>query len=321
MHMKELVLHIFYFKHQHPITMMAKLIKNASTIFIMCIIFYSCKNNTSSIEIEEVIKEWAEKDILFPKGLNCISMNKDTTCISPSSTPYKILVYTDSIGCTSCKLQLYKWNKLIEEAKKEMQDLVNFQFYFHPKDIKEMLFVFRRDAFKYPSYIDFENKIDKLNKFPKNNRFHTFLLDNNNKVKLIGNPLDNNQIWNLYKQVIKGEKNICLASLKEIHPITTLEVEKPIIKLKGLLTGQTMTTKFNIKNTGNNPLIITNVSTTCGCTVPKWSKQPILPNRTTEIVVEITPSNKGFFRKTITVNSNIKKQKTILIIEGTVKNI
>lgn len=82
-----------------------------------------------------------------------------------------------------------------------------------------------------------------------------------------------------------------------------------------------MTTKFNIKNTGNNPLIITNVSTTCGCTVPKWSKQPILPNRTTEIVVEITPSNIGFFRKTITVNSNIKKQKTILIIEGIVENI
>ena len=70
----------------------------------------------------------------------CKSIDRDTLCISPNSTPYKILVYTDSIGCTSCKLHLYKWNAIIKEVNDEMAGFVNFQFYFHPKNIEEIFF-------------------------------------------------------------------------------------------------------------------------------------------------------------------------------------
>lgn len=160
------------------------------------------------MEIERVVKEWIGKEIIFPQEVTCISMNKDTTCISPNSTPYKILVYIDSIGCTSCKLHLYKWNTLIDEVKNEMQDLVNFQFYVHPKNIQDIQTLLLRDSFKYPSHLDTTNQLDKLNNLPKNSRFQTFLLDKDNKVIVIGNPVNNLQIWSLYKQIIKGNENI-----------------------------------------------------------------------------------------------------------------
>lgn len=286
---------------------------------VYCILFCSCKTDNNSMEIEKIVKEWTGKEIIFPQNISCISMNKDTTCVSPNSTPYKILVYTDSIGCMSCKLKLYKWNALIDEVKNEMQSLVNFQFYLHPKDVENVQFLLRRDAFKYPAYLDVTNQLDKINNLPKNEEFQTFLLDKNNIVVAIGNPVNNFRIWDLYKQIIKGNKHINLSDSQDT-PLTSLQIEKQTIELKDLVVNKACFAKFNIKNIGYNPLIISNVNTTCGCTVPQWSKQPVLPNDTTTITVKVTPNNEGFFRKTITVNCNVKKQKIILIVNGIAKS-
>ena len=60
---------------------------------------------------------------------------------------------------------------------------------------------------------------------------------------------------------------------------------------------------FEFKNTGNQPLIIMNVQSTCGCTVPSKPTEPIMPGKTGKIDVKynMTP---GPIRKTITVESN-----------------
>ena len=60
---------------------------------------------------------------------------------------------------------------------------------------------------------------------------------------------------------------------------------------------------FVFKNTGDAPLIITNVQSTCGCTVPTKPKGPILPGQTDKIDVKYN-MNPGPIRKTITVESN-----------------
>lgn len=60
---------------------------------------------------------------------------------------------------------------------------------------------------------------------------------------------------------------------------------------------------FDFKNTGNQPLIITNVQSTCGCTVPSFPKEPILPGKMGKIDVKYN-MNPGAIRKTITVESN-----------------
>jgi hypothetical protein len=60
---------------------------------------------------------------------------------------------------------------------------------------------------------------------------------------------------------------------------------------------------FEFVNTGDAPLIITNVQSTCGCTVPSKPTEPILPGKTGKIDVKYN-MNPGPIRKTITVESN-----------------
>lgn len=60
---------------------------------------------------------------------------------------------------------------------------------------------------------------------------------------------------------------------------------------------------FEFKNTGDAPLIITNVQSTCGCTVPTKPNAPIMPGKTDKIEVKYN-MNPGAIRKTITVESN-----------------
>jgi len=62
---------------------------------------------------------------------------------------------------------------------------------------------------------------------------------------------------------------------------------------------------FNFENTGNEPLIITNVQTTCGCTAPDWPRDPVLPGQEASIKVVFNSAGKiGRQTKVITIVSN-----------------
>lgn len=74
---------------------------------------------------------------------------------------------------------------------------------------------------------------------------------------------------------------------------------------------------FEFTNTGNAPLIISKVSSSCGCTIPKKPKGPIMPGKKGVIEVKYdTKRPAGPIRKTITVMSNAEKPATILSIKG-----
>lgn len=75
---------------------------------------------------------------------------------------------------------------------------------------------------------------------------------------------------------------------------------------------------FEFTNTGEAPLIVSKVSSSCGCTVPKWSKDPILPGKTGEIQVKYDTNRVNPIRKTITVISNADTPTVALKIKGLV---
>ena len=81
---------------------------------------------------------------------------------------------------------------------------------------------------------------------------------------------------------------------------------------------------FIFTNTGNAPLVITNVKSSCGCTVPKKPTAPIAPGKKGEIEVKYDTKRTGFIRKTITVTSNatnVKNGVSYLKIKGEVKKV
>jgi hypothetical protein len=67
---------------------------------------------------------------------------------------------------------------------------------------------------------------------------------------------------------------------------------------------------FEIVNKGTTPLTLDNVTATCGCTTPEWSKEPIAPGQTSKIKVGYNAAAEGPFEKfiTITYNGNFTKQ-------------
>ena len=70
--------------------------------------------------------------------------------------------------------------------------------------------------------------------------------------------------------------------------------------------------------TGNAPLVITKINSSCGCTVPEWPKEPIAPGKTGKIQVKYDTTRVGPIRKTITVLSNSDTPTKVLKIKGTI---
>lgn len=77
--------------------------------------------------------------------------------------------------------------------------------------------------------------------------------------------------------------------------------------------------KFEFTNNGNKPLIITNTTGSCGCTVPTTPKEPIAPGARGVIGVKYATDRVGAFTKTVTVSSNAEGQPSkVLTIKGVV---
>ncbi len=73
---------------------------------------------------------------------------------------------------------------------------------------------------------------------------------------------------------------------------------------------------FVFTNTGKEPLILTNVKASCGCTTPKWTRNPVAPGEKGEIQVHYDTKRMGQFQKNITVTSNAKTSNKVLTIKG-----
>ncbi len=75
-------------------------------------------------------------------------------------------------------------------------------------------------------------------------------------------------------------------------------------------------TAFKFTNTGNGPLIITEATSTCGCTVPNPPKEPIAPGASSEIVVKFNGSGQNLVTKAITVKANTAKGSEVIRIKA-----
>jgi hypothetical protein len=94
---------------------------------------------------------------------------------------------------------------------------------------------------------------------------------------------------------------------------STLEV-----KMGQIPQGVPAEATFVVKNTGDQPLILTNVQASCGCTAPEWPKDPIMPGETAIIKAVYSANAVGVFSKTVTVTSNASTPSVILRISGEV---
>lgn len=280
----------------------------------MFIFFFlvSCGNQKKE-NIEVLLQTWREKEVLFPKDLTFTIKGKDTVDFSLSGK-YKILTYVDSIGCISCKLQLDKWKTWMEEVNSENMDSVKFLFFFSPEKRKKFLETLKYENFIHPVCIDDKNKLNQLNHFPSDMTFQTFLLDQDNKVLAIGNPIHNPKVKELYLKIIKGETIGQEDKSKQI--VTKADVDKSFIQMGSFDWQEEQKAAFTLKNAGNKVLVIQDIVTSCGCTTVSYSKKPVQPGKEVTLEVAYKAEHPGYFDKTVTVYCNAESSPLKLRING-----
>lgn len=103
----------------------------------------------------------------------------------------------------------------------------------------------------------------------------------------------------------------------------TLEFESVEIDYGTVEKGSNGVREFKFTNRGTAPLEITNAQGSCGCTVPTWPKEPIMPGQSSVVSAKYDTNRVGPFTKyiTLTTNSSVEAQKSLkLTIKGEVKD-
>lgn len=112
---------------------------------------------------------------------------------------------------------------------------------------------------------------------------------------------------------------IAICSFAQAQSTSQITFEEDVFDFGELPEGPKVETEFKFTNTGNAPLIITNAKGSCGCTVPTWPKEPVLPGEEGLIkVVYNTARRVGPFTKTVTLTTNSEVPTKVIKIRGTV---
>ncbi len=103
-------------------------------------------------------------------------------------------------------------------------------------------------------------------------------------------------------------------------PTTTIEFEETTYDFGTVKSGEKVSHIFKFRNTGNEPLIISNAKATCGCTVPNWPKDPIPPGESGEIeVVFNTKGKSNKQNKKVTITANTNPPQSFVYVKGFVE--
>lgn len=97
-----------------------------------------------------------------------------------------------------------------------------------------------------------------------------------------------------------------------------ISFEKTVHDYGTMIQGADGTCEFKFTNTGKEPLILSKPISSCGCTVPTWPQEPILPGKSDVIKVTYNTNNIGPINKSVTVYSNGKTNRVVLSIKGQV---
>lgn len=274
----------------------------------------SCKEKNQKKEIIKIITEWQNKKIIFPDNMIFTYYGQDTIEYKIPQSEYKILLYVDSIGCTSCKLQLHKWAEFIKEIDSLTQGQVPVLFYFHPKEKRELTYLLKRDNITMPVCFDIDDQLNSINKFSTRSDFQCFLLDRDDKVVGIGNPISNPKVKEMYLEQITSINYIDLKQL----PNTTVKVDKKLFELGTLKQGKSVTVTATITNTGDSNLIIHDIETSCECTTVDYIKEAVSSLSKMQINITYKAEDSGYFNRSVYIYGNFEDPPLIIELEGEV---
>ena len=116
-----------------------------------------------------------------------------------------------------------------------------------------------------------------------------------------------------------GKNDVKLIEKQAAKPLSSINWDAEVHDFGNIPKDEPVRYTFTFTNTGNEPLILENVKSACGCTTPSWTKEPVAPGETGEIVAEFNAKSPGNFAKTLTVTTNTEPATHRLTLKGMVE--
>ena len=168
----------------------------ATSIYVCC----SCHKSKNE-ELRDILKEWSGKAVKLPTNATFVSI-MDTINVDFDKYKFKIITFTDADGCIGCQLKLKEWIDFNHDIIKMTNGNVLPLKFITPRRRNEALFELKSTGYDYPVCIDIDGEFAKINNFPHENIFKCLLLDEQNQIVLLGDPLSNSKIKDLYIHTI-----------------------------------------------------------------------------------------------------------------------
>ena len=179
------------------------MMKSIFVLFICVMMIMSCDNNS---KLSEEILLFKKKSVLLTKQSLLITKEEEEIITNDVQKGLKYIIYKDSLDCTSCAInRMYFWNDFIKYAKL-FNGQLKYYFIYSPSKMerKHVEFILKNGNFDFPILLDTLGEFEKLNPhLPKNRTLHSFLLDENNHVILVGDPLSNKKIKKMFYKIVE----------------------------------------------------------------------------------------------------------------------
>lgn len=290
-----------------------KLLKKYVVLFLFFSLSIACGGNQKQ-RIQCVLENLLGKELFYSSDKSSVLFVKNSESFFINKSSFTILNYVDSLGCTSCQLKLIKWKDFIDNLNTNCENRVQLIFLIHPQKTDEIKFFLEKDKFHYPILVDKNNDFINTNQLPMEMMFQTFLLDKDNRVLAIGNPVHNPKVKELYLKIIQGEKVEQDKGTEVIN--TQVTIDKTSISLGRFNWQEEQKAIFTLRNTGNKPLVVQDINTSCGCTSVSYPKEPVQSGRELKLEVTYKAEHPEHFNKTVTVYCNAESSPLVLKIMG-----
>ena len=279
----------------------------------LLLILCGCKESDQQKK-ERLVSEWCGKEIAFPANILCVS-GEDTIDYKIPYADFLIVTYSDSLGCVNLRRNITNWKRLIAKADSLTKGRVSFMFFLNPYDLDEMRYIFHKEKFTQPVCYDVEGKLHALNKFPEDTHFRSFLLDVNRQVLAVGNPAHDALVEQEYSNIIRNG-----GVLNESKKVTTeVGYESDVFEMGDFDWQYSHHINVSLKNTGDMPLIVEDVITSCSCMYVEYSREPVPPGKKWDLYIRYKAERPEFFNRDITIYCNVPGAPLNFKVSGNAK--
>lgn len=252
-------------------------------VLISSILIFLLKGKSFEENVKEVVSKYVGRAVMLPDSADVLILDKELRLAIPK-TKYKLLTIVDSKGCVSCKMQLLEWQSFMTmlQSGMEFPDDISLIFVAESKPSPELFATIKGYDFRYPIVIDTTGYIRKQNKLPEDPEFSTFLIDKNNKIVALGNPIMFKKIGLLYSRIVGS--NGSDSQVKE-----ALSVPK-MVSLGAISNMKPIRTRITLVNTTDSICRIEKVESSCPCITTYYKYPSIRPKGETDMILTYQPN-------------------------------